>query len=624
MTKCADVTAIGYKRRGKRDISPAIWRSRAHPASGTEDPPDFARNSLWFVDVLEGVVGHDHVDTRCVERDRREILCQDVAIHRLIGEQRVVDVDADDFLHLSLQGPEITSVRDWIGYPFSTTCAKIDHRHFGPQKGVDASKELHSAVHPRVATGRDLRIQFRQYGMLRVGRTHGVTLPRSLTPVSLLAPVIGRVPAWVERGRMGESIRRQDGNAAATSDVSRKRRAVIGMLDQGVYSATNFILTIFVARSSSSVEFGTFSVLVASFLLGSGINRGLSAEPLAIAASDAPREKWRSMSRSAIAVAFLFGVCFAAILASSFALVDSARFFPLCSIFAVALPVLFVQDLLRYAAFAAGTPTAALLNDAAVAVIEVLALGSLVATGAESAELLVAAWAVAGICGALVGLAALGLNPWPTRQSAPYPRRLAWRLGLDNLITQISQHGVTYLVAIIAGLSAAGGFRVAQTVFTPPATLMLGIQAAVTPELVRIRNNSLESFTRAVRRITFGMLAVSASYYVIAVALPDSVGRGLFGESWSSGAGLLALIGVGSIAGSVINVAVAGLRALADGRRTLFARYASVVVIALTIVPGVLIGGAKGAAAAVAVGAPVQAWLWRHQLRLSTTDYRST
>ena len=67
------------------------------------------------------------------------------------------------------------------------------------------------------------------------------------------------------------------------------RRTVWSLGDQAVSSLTNVALTIMVARSVSAAEFGTFSLLLAMYLVCVTVVRGLTSEPLLVRFSAAER-----------------------------------------------------------------------------------------------------------------------------------------------------------------------------------------------------------------------------------------------------------------------------------------------------------------------------------------------
>jgi O-antigen/teichoic acid export membrane protein len=67
-----------------------------------------------------------------------------------------------------------------------------------------------------------------------------------------------------------------------TSLKSQITKSGIAVIDQGLFSGSNFILNIFLARWLSSNEYGTFSLVFAVFLFFSGFHNALVLEPLSV------------------------------------------------------------------------------------------------------------------------------------------------------------------------------------------------------------------------------------------------------------------------------------------------------------------------------------------------------
>ena len=386
-------------------------------------------------------------------------------------------------------------------------------------------------------------------------------------------------------------------------------RAVVGTVDQLVYSLTNFVLTVLVAHYSAAREFGAFTILIATFLISSGVNRGLNSEPLVILHSSAQDGGWREAARRSLGRAILFGIVVGVGMIVAFLAVDAQVYENLVIPIGILVPVLFVQDFLRYAALAVGRPLVALLNDVTVAVVQFSATGLLVASGDRSGRLFVFSWGGGAVAGSLLGLVALGLGPaWGKRH--PRFRTLSQRLGIDNLATQLQQQGTGYIVGGVSGLAATAGLRASQTVFTPPSVLSIGLLSASLPELVRLRDRSLSQMYSALIKVAVGLSSLMAVFGVVALLTPSSVGRELFGASWEKVGTFLPFIAVSQILGTTASCAAVGLRVLSDSRRILLARSAAVGFNIMTIVPATIIWGATGAAVCLSVTGAVQAVIW--------------
>lgn len=407
--------------------------------------------------------------------------------------------------------------------------------------------------------------------------------------------------------------------------TARRTRTLVGLADQLLYSLTNFLLAILVAHHSTPAGFGRYSILVATFLIASAVNRGLTSEPLVVRFSTADRPAWARAATEGLTLATGFGVVAGLVLFTLALVLLPAAFTSMAAAFSVAMPALFAQDFLRYAALAVGRPGAALTNDMCVAAVQIAISVALAATGQAGAVTFVLAWAAGGLVGAGVGTAVLRVRlTLPNARAVFGHRDLAARLGADNFVAQLVQQSTGYLVAAVSGLAAAGGLRAAQTVFTPPAILSLGAQSALTPEFVRLQSTSLASMRRAMRALTTGLVGFSSVFLAAALVCPNSLGVDLFGASWAQAKPLLLFIGLAMIPGSGVSIpAIVALRALGDARRTLRARTLANLLTLVAVATGAFVGEAKGACIGLSIASTAQAVIWRVQVAASFRERRA-
>jgi O-antigen/teichoic acid export membrane protein len=392
----------------------------------------------------------------------------------------------------------------------------------------------------------------------------------------------------------------------------QRRRVAVGVADQVAYSLSNFLLSIFVASQSSVVEFGIFSLAYASFLVVLSLNRGLTGDPVLILASGTegvPAQE--RIVRVSFGMSAMLGTGTACLL---LLLGAATKGQPLASSvlfgFSVVCFSFFVQDFLRHAAFARGRPGVALISDSTVLAVEIFLFVILVSSGQPTIFLLIVGFGLAGIAGSLAFLVCMPIKPLFRRGGGCFPRRMRFKLCLDHVSTQLSQQGVIFWIGALAGVSASGGFRAAQTIFLPPATLMSGVQAALMPELVRSAQSSPGSYRRVVSLAALMMTLVAASYFSFAFLFSPIVGPLLFGESWGLAQQLIVFLGVASVASAVTNVSVIGLRAIGETGRALAARYAGILITHGSLFPALLMFGLEGAGWALAVAGPLQACIW--------------
>lgn len=419
---------------------------------------------------------------------------------------------------------------------------------------------------------------------------------------------------------------------AAVGALARKgaplRRAGLGVVDQGLYSLGNFALTILVARSVSAAGFGAYSIVAVTYLVSIAVIRGLTSETFVVRFSLRPRTAreaatWRLGAAAAAGTSLAASVVASAVvlaigLASGTTDPDGIGRAALA--FAIVLPGLALQDFWRFASLALGRPGFALANDVVVTAFQVAGAGALIATGRTTVVSFVLVWGIGGAVGAVMGAVQLQTVPRPDRVLRWWgdQRDLAGRYVLDDATTQVTQQGSNYVVASIGGLVQSGALRAAMSVFGPPSILNLGVMTGVTPELVRLLRRSPRRFAQAGLLLGAGLGAVGAGWGVVALLLPTSVGRSLFGATWSNVRPLLVFLTIAQVANSVRVAPQASLRALADARRTLHARWMNTVIGLPMTIGAAATGDARWVALAIAVSSPLQAigwwWLYRRSL----------
>lgn len=396
------------------------------------------------------------------------------------------------------------------------------------------------------------------------------------------------------------------------------KRAAVAVLDQGLYSVANFVLTVLIAREVSPTDFGAYSLILASYILILGALRGLTAEVFLVRYSTRSIDLWRSGAASASGVVLLVGV----ILGVAFlllGLVGGGSLGHTTAIFSIFLPALLVQDIWRYLVLALGRPDLALANDTLVTIVQFLGAGLLIAAHDATAPTLVGSWGLAALVGAFAALLRHRVWPRPTRFMVwlKEHRDLAVRFAADDLMGIGALQATTFVLAAVAGLAATGAFRGAQTIFGPLMVINAGVTSAITPELIRIYSRSPRSMERRIRLVTAALTAATGLWGVAVIALPRAIGAELFGATWSAARPLIVYFVFVQIAYAVRVGPSTGLRALGNARRTIRARlWASLVGLLIPAV-GAAMSGARGAAVALAIASPLQAVVWWRQYRLA-------
>jgi O-antigen/teichoic acid export membrane protein len=404
------------------------------------------------------------------------------------------------------------------------------------------------------------------------------------------------------------------------------RRLHWGFADQVLSSATNFALSVAVARQVDPRAFGAFGLAMTAYILATGLSRAVVSEPLLVgfsAAADGERRRgFAAASGTALALGAAGGaVCVAA------AWVAGGEVTAPLAVLGVMLPLLLLQDAWRYAFLAAGRPRAAAANDGVWAVAQVVTIGACVAAGADSAAPYVLAWAAAAAVAAAWGIRQSGVAPRIDRTTAwlRAQRELAPRYSAEFVARAGAQQAATVAVGAVAGLAALGGIKAAQALLGPLRVFLLAAPLIFIPEAVRLREEDPDKILGLVRWVSWGLAGLALVAGVAALAIPDAIGEALVGRTWHLArpallpqAALMATFGVNA-------GALAGLRALADPRRSLRARLS---VVPLSIAGGVggavLTGTAAGALWGLALGNAVGAAIWWMLFRRSLDEFRAS
>jgi O-antigen/teichoic acid export membrane protein len=201
---------------------------------------------------------------------------------------------------------------------------------------------------------------------------------------------------------------------------------------------------------------------------------------------------------------------------------------------------------------------------------------------------------------------------WSKSYRSLYPQFTA-----DFLAQQASGPLTFILLGGLTGPAAVGALRGAQLLFNPLTIAINGSRAAVIPELVRARRAGRAAWSLHVKQLAIAVTLSCAVWCVIAIALPDRLGRMALGATWPSAHRLLLPMAVVTIAVGLMSVGFAAIRSLADATGSLRARLISAATTTGSAIAGASAGGALGAAIGMALAAPVGVAVWAAQLRTS-------
>ena len=369
---------------------------------------------------------------------------------------------------------------------------------------------------------------------------------------------------------------------------------------QGLSSASNFALTLFVLASATPHEFGSFSIGITSYMLIVQLSRTGLSLPLLVLYSGREPSAVSAATRPALALTVLTG-CVAAIPFVIGALVyREAR--SAFIILAASLPFLLYQDVVRHIAIARAEPRLAAASDGIWFLLQLLGSAVAIVASYRSPTVLLLVWAAAGtVSGAALGWhlgarpALQGINEWLRTHRSLFSRMLA-EFGL----TSGSFYALSYGLAILAGPEQLGRLRAAQALIGPVSVLVLGGVVLGVPESVRVRHDKA-----ALRRFAVHLSAFLAAASVLGgvasyVALP-TIGPRLFPAIWSFARPLIPVLTIYSASVGISIGALSALRALDGNRWIVTARAWTAGFVIVLGFPLSVTSGAGGAIVTLAI-----------------------
>jgi hypothetical protein len=394
-----------------------------------------------------------------------------------------------------------------------------------------------------------------------------------------------------------------------------------GVADQAMSSLTNFGVSIYVARTLGTVEFGAFSLAFATYLIVLAASRGLATDALAVRYSGVELGRWRQAVASATGTATTVGLIAGAgcVLAGLwFGQSTGAALVGL----GLTLPGLLLQDSWRFAFFSAGKGRMAFANDLVWALALVPAMVVMVMSGRSTVGWFMLAWGGSASFAAVVGAFQARLVPRPTEAVhwLRQHRDLALRYLGESLSLSSASQIRLYGLAAIAGLAAAGSLRAAELLLGPLNTAIMGIAMMAVPEAAVLLRRSLHRLQPFCLLLSCLGAGGALAWGMILLLLPDSVGQQILHSAWYPASALLVPVTL-AVAGFGFSIgAWAGVRALGAASRSLRAQVIGSVVYLAGAFGGTAVGGAAGAAWGSAAGTLVGAGVWWWELHQGVRD----
>ena len=401
------------------------------------------------------------------------------------------------------------------------------------------------------------------------------------------------------------------------------RRLGWGVADQAVSSITNFAVNIYIARELGAVQYGAFGLAYVTYGFALNASRGLATDPLLVRFSGMNIPVWRRAVRSCTGTAAIVGLALGACVLGAAALLNGTTRLAFIAL-GLTLPGLLLQDSWRYAFFALGRGSQALLNDVIWAVAMVPALVVLKLTGHANVFWFVFAWGAAATAAAAIGPLQARVVPGLSRAAG-----WLWRqrdLGPRYLAEGTSNSGAvqlrTYGLGFILGLMPLGYLLAANTLMGPLQILIYGMGLVALPEAARILRRSPQHMPVFCGLLSAGLVLLGFVWGIaLLVALPRGLGNWLLPALWRPAyplvwpttlyfTGWCASVGAGT-----------WLHALAAARRSLRAAVVNSAALLVFSLAGAVAYGTRASIYGAAVGTWIGALYCWWQVRGAVREY---
>lgn len=402
------------------------------------------------------------------------------------------------------------------------------------------------------------------------------------------------------------------------------RRLSWGVADQAMSSLTNFLLTIFIARTLHAVQLGAFTLAYVTYGFAINASRGLSIEPLLVRFSGTVLPTWRRAAASCTGTALLVGVVTGACAIGAGFLVGGTTGLAFLAL-GLTLPGLLLQDSWRYSFFAVGHGHHAFINDVIWAVLLIPSLILLKITGHASVFWFVLAWGATAAVGAAVGPLQARVSPslasapgWLSKHRDLGPRYLAENVG-GNAADTLRSYALSYIL----GLAAVGYMQAANTLIGPFKIVFFGISLITLPEAAKLLRHSPHRLPLFCAAVGAALTLMAMGWgVVLLVGLPRGLGHLMLGSLWRPTYPLALPAILTTMAGCVATGAILGLHALGAARRSLRA----VLFTAVLVVAGGLTGAVTSGTLATMRYVALATWIgtlmtwWQFRQALQDAD----
>lgn len=399
------------------------------------------------------------------------------------------------------------------------------------------------------------------------------------------------------------------GPLAALWRVANRARCRLGwgVADQAVSSISNFAVSIYIARELGAGVYGAFTLAYVTYAFLLNASRGLATDPFLVRYSGTDVPTWRRAVAACTGTAAVVGLAAGACTLVVGACLGGTTRLAFLAL-GMTLPVLLLQDSWRFAFFARGRGSLALINDAVWTVALLLMLVLLRTSDIRSVFWYIFAWGASAGLGAALGPFQAKVVPRlsDARQWLSRHRDLGPRYVVEGTANSGSAQLQSYGISLILGLAALGYVQAANTLMGPLTVVFFGLGLVLLPEAVRALSRAPQHLLRFSVLASAGLALFAAGWgAVLLVALPRGLGYLVLHSLWRPVYPLVLPLAIQMMGGCVTAGAGIGLHALGAARRSMRA----MIVMGIVYVPLTVVGASIGGDVGTIRGGAIAAWM---------------
>ena len=389
------------------------------------------------------------------------------------------------------------------------------------------------------------------------------------------------------------------------------KRAYWAIGSQALDSASNFFLSVWVARAVGAHDFGAFSAIYVGITMAAMLSRSAANMPMMIVFANSEERFTRRVASdvlgACLAVAVGLGV-----VAAVFGLTQTGALQTVSLAAAIVAPGLLLQDCCCYVFISRQQPHLAFVNNVVWLATQVpLFLIATYGFHTHAAWVFVLLWGIAAYVSVVVSLAQL--KAWPAilraRSWFRAHRAAIADLTVESALMQMAQQGVVYVLAVGVSLVGVAAFRAALVPLGLLRVFFNGLMPIGVTEGARLYARRPRLLLNFVRLWALAGAAVNVAFGLVLIVMPQSIGRSFLGASWHYAHPILLWMTIATAANSAIMPVQAGLRSIAATRTSVKLRVPIVILQLGAVLLGVLLDGLRGGAIGYGLGSAASAVL---------------